>query len=312
MRGVWVGIGLLLSLCVALPSLATDSYISTASIFERGVSARTLGLGGAFIALADDESAVFYNPAGLAQLSRTRLSSLYSRPFGAYSYGVLGAAEHGWGGYLLLLDSDTLEKRDLYGNTIGSFQYTSTGLLLGWSYQATSDLSLGLQVAGYGLTFPTQGFGLSISPAILFQEGPRRYGIIWRNLLSTGTQFSDGHNEPWISDVAVGFAWRFDKVTYCIDFTENLITRGDIRCVRMGVESTYYYPLVLRAGTNRDWSSFGLSLYWGNLRLDFAYLLHYALPDTYVVSVSYESTHPLIADLGASLRWLAHLIRRAF
>ncbi len=312
MRGAWVGIGLLLNLCMVLPSFAANSYISTASIFERGVSARTLGLGGAFIALADDEAAVFYNPAGLPQLSKTRISSLYTRPFGAYSYGVLGAGEHGWGEYLLILDSDTLKKRDLYGNATGSFRYTSTGLLLGWGYRATSNFSLGLQVEGYGLAYPTHGFGLAISPAILFQEGPRSYGIIWRNLLSTGTQFSDGHNEPWISDMAVGLAWRFDKVTYCIDFTENLITRGDIRCVRMGVETTYYYPLVLRAGINRDWSSLGLSLYWGNLRLDFAYLLHYALPDTYVVSVSCESTHSLIASLAASLHWVGHLIGRAY
>ncbi len=312
MRGAWVGIGLLLSLCVVWPSPAANSYISTASIFERGVSARTLGLGGAFIALADDESAVFYNPAGLPQLSRTRLSSLYSRPFGSYSYGVLGAAERGWGGYLLLLDSDTLEKRDLYGNTIGSFRYTSTGLLLGWGYQATSNFSLGLQVKGYGLASPTQGFGLALSPAILFQEGPRSYGIIWRDLISTGTQFSDGHNEPWISDMAIGFAWRFDKVTYCIDFTENLITRGDIRCVRMGVESTYFYPLILRAGTNRDWSSFGLSLYWGDLRVDFAYLLHYALPDSYIVSLSYEGRGSLTVELAKTIRWLGGLLRKAF
>ena len=311
MRGAWVGIGLLLSLCMVLPSLADGSYISTASIFERGVSARSLGLGGAFIALADDEAAVFYNPAGLPQLSRTRLSSLYSRPFGAYSYGVLGAAERGWGGYLLILDSDTLEKRDLYGNSIGSFRYTSAGLLLGWGHQVTDSFSLGLQVKGFGLAYPTQGFGLAITPAILFQEGPRSYGIIWRNLLSTGTQFSDGHNEPWISDIAVGLAWRFYRVTYCIDFTENLITRGDIRCVRLGMETTYY-PLVLRAGINRDWSSFGLSLYWRNLRLDFAYLLHYALPDSYIVSLSYEDAGSLTANLATSIRWLGHLIRETY
>ena len=85
MRGAWVGIGLILSLCMVLPALADDSYVSTASIFELGVSARTLGMGGAFIALADDEAAVFYNPAGLPSLTTTRFSSLFTRPFGAYS-----------------------------------------------------------------------------------------------------------------------------------------------------------------------------------------------------------------------------------
>ncbi|MCK4393025.1 hypothetical protein KAX17_08980 [Candidatus Bipolaricaulota bacterium] len=312
MRGVWVGIGLLLSLCMVLPSLADDSYISTASIFEFGASARTLGLGGAFVALADDEAAVFYNPAGLPQLSETRFSSLFTRPFGAYSYGVLGAAEQGWGGYLLILDSDTLEERDLYGNPIGSFRYTSTGLLLGWGHQVTDSLSLGLQVKGYGLAFPTQALGLALSPSVLFQEGPRSYGIVWRNLIATGTRFSDDHNEPWVSDMAVGLAWRFDKVTYCIDFTENLITRGDIRCVRMGYEYTGFGPLVLRAGTNRDWSSVGLSVQWKALRIDFAYLLHYALPDSYIVSLSYQETDSLTRTLSRAVRWLGNIIRQAF
>ena len=312
MRGAWIPIVLVLSLCMVLPATSDDSYISTASIFEIGVSARSLGLGGAFIALADDEAAVFYNPAGLAQLSKTKFASLYTRPFGAYSYGVLGTAERGWGGYLLILDSDTLEERDLYGNPIGSFRYASTGLLLGWGHQLTGSFSLGLQVKGYGLASPTQTFGLALSPAILFQEGPRSYGIVWRNILNTGTRFSDGHSEPWISDMAVGLAWRFDKLTYCIDFTENLITRGDIRCVRMGGEYTGFDPIVFRAGTNRDWSSVGLSIHWKDLRIDVAYLLHYALPDSYIVSLSYQSTNSLTTDLADTVRWLGNLIRELF
>jgi len=312
MRGAWIAIALVLSLCMVLPAMSDDSYISTASIFEIGVSARSLGLGGAFIGLADDEAAVFYNPAGLAQLSKTKFASLYTRPFSAYSYGVFGAAERSWGGYLLILDSDTLEERDLYGNPIGNFRYTSTGLLLGWGHQLTSSFSLGLQVKGYALASPTQGLGLALSPSVLFQEGPRSYGIVWRNILNTGTKFSDDHSEPWISDMAVGFAWRFEKLTYCIDFTENLITRGDIRCVRMGCEYTGFGPVVLRAGTNRDWSSVGMSVHRQNLRIDFAYLLHYALPDSYIVSLSYERTSSLAAKLAKSIRWFGNLLRKTF
>jgi len=151
-----------------------------------------------------------------------------------------------------------------------------------------------------------------LSPSVLFQEGPRTYGIVWRNILNTGTRFNDGHIEPWISDMAVGLAWRFDKVTYCIDFTENLITRGDIRCVRMGCECTGLGPLVLRAGTNRDWSSVGLSVQWKALRIDFAYILHNALPDSYIVSLSHQETASLTTALSRAVRWLGSIIRQAF
>jgi|GEM_PF-2329568 len=112
--------------------------------------------------------------------------------------------------------------------------------------------------------------------------------------------------------MAVGLAWRFDKVTYCIDFTENLITRGDIRCVRMGCECTGLGPLVLRAGTNRDWSSVGLSVQWKALRIDFAYILHNALPDSYIVSLSHQETASLTTALSRAVRWLGSIIRQAF
>lgn len=282
-----VGLGLILALvCVSL-ALA-EIYISTASIFELPVSARIAGLGGAFIGLADDEAAAFYNPAGLPQLSDPKLASHFTRPFGTFSYGTLGVAGWGFGGYFLLLDSDTLEERDLYGNPIGSFRYTEVGLVLGLGQRVGSGFSLGLQVKLYSLAFPTQGFGFSLSPCLLFQEGPRSYGIIWRNRFAPDIRYGDGHTEPWTPDVAVGIAWKVGDTTCLLDFTENLITRGDLSCLRLGVEYSGYHPLILRAGMNRDWSSFGFSLYWGDLELDFAYLLHYALSDTYLFSLSYR------------------------
>ena len=52
-----------------------------------------------------------------------------------------------------------------------------------------------------------------------------------------------------------------------------------------------------------------MSVHWQNLRIDFAYLLHYALPDSYIVSLSYERTNSLAADLAKSIRWFGNLLR---
>jgi hypothetical protein len=43
-----------------------------------GAGARALGMGGAFVALADDVTASYWNPAGLGQLESSQLAAMYS------------------------------------------------------------------------------------------------------------------------------------------------------------------------------------------------------------------------------------------
>lgn len=64
-----VGLVLALLAVVSLPALAVDLNIS-------GAGARAKGMGGAFIGLADDATAVSWNPAGLAQLDRPEASAV--------------------------------------------------------------------------------------------------------------------------------------------------------------------------------------------------------------------------------------------
>ncbi len=46
--------------------------------FTQGVGARAIGMGGAFVAIADDYSATFWNPAGLGQIRRMELTGSYN------------------------------------------------------------------------------------------------------------------------------------------------------------------------------------------------------------------------------------------
>lgn len=61
---------------------------------EIGVGARPLGMGKAFISLADDASAVFLNPAGLARNNNLNLVSMSGTMFGDVNYLVVGAADN--------------------------------------------------------------------------------------------------------------------------------------------------------------------------------------------------------------------------
>lgn len=48
-----------------------------------GVGARALGMGGAFVGVADDVTACFWNPSGLSQLNRKEISFMHAETFGS-------------------------------------------------------------------------------------------------------------------------------------------------------------------------------------------------------------------------------------
>ncbi len=60
------------------------------AFLKKDVGARAVGLGGAFTGLADDESALFYNPAGVAALSGRRLIAGYQNFVAGINSGFLG------------------------------------------------------------------------------------------------------------------------------------------------------------------------------------------------------------------------------
>jgi len=58
-----------------------------------GIGGRPLGMGGAFVAVANDVTAGYYNPAGLANLNYPQVSLMHSEQFGNlvnYDYAAVG------------------------------------------------------------------------------------------------------------------------------------------------------------------------------------------------------------------------------
>ena len=82
-KGLAVGGGLAMLLCASSVARA-DKY--TGEFLKLGVGARALGMGGAFAGLADDASAAYWNPAGLAYLKTNQFMPTHSEEFG----GILG------------------------------------------------------------------------------------------------------------------------------------------------------------------------------------------------------------------------------
>lgn len=82
-------IALIIVLMFASASLA-DGYLSDP--MSIGVGARALGMGKAYVGMAEDGDAVFMNPAGIARITSPKLSSMYASVLGDVNYIVIGGA----------------------------------------------------------------------------------------------------------------------------------------------------------------------------------------------------------------------------
>ncbi|MCK5245643.1 hypothetical protein KAR02_01990, partial [Candidatus Bipolaricaulota bacterium] len=71
-----------LALVMVLSAVAFADGIGAFSAFKNGIGARALAMGGAFVAVANDATAMLWNPAGLAQLEDTRLSAMSTDLYG--------------------------------------------------------------------------------------------------------------------------------------------------------------------------------------------------------------------------------------
>ena len=76
---------LILALVLGLGSLGASPASATrfaGAFMADGGGARALGMGSAFVAVADDATAAFWNPAGLVNLERPQVIAMHSERFG--------------------------------------------------------------------------------------------------------------------------------------------------------------------------------------------------------------------------------------
>ncbi|MCK5218756.1 PorV/PorQ family protein [bacterium] len=85
---------LLLCLSMGFPavSLAGVQDAGTNNPFELGAGSRALALSGAFVAVADDVSSLFWNPGGLARIEQIEISAMHIELFFDTPYDFLGVA----------------------------------------------------------------------------------------------------------------------------------------------------------------------------------------------------------------------------
>ena len=119
-------------LCSGIASAQPVQNIALRNSFDPlGAGARGLGMGGAFIALADDGPAATFNPAGLAQLRRTEIA------LGGFSETLRSSVARQ--GTEVATSSVTHRRPDFFGIAV-PFEVRGHNMTMQLSYQRAVDL----------------------------------------------------------------------------------------------------------------------------------------------------------------------------
>lgn len=274
----------------------------------QGMGARALGMGGAHVGVADDASATYWNPAGLAQMRKWEAQWLYTRLYedtkfqsGALAGKVPFTTNLMFGlGYMQLSSVDFI-RRDASNNPTGTFSDVNRAFFLGIARPFPHGLSLGLSVRNhykaiddYSQSALDGDVGLMWRPISFIDSTKSRWqvslGAVARNIAEAKMQRTD------ISDVSKRSVSVGGAVGYNFGPAMSIIAAYDHDSAaemqpedRFGVEIGFGKDRgCLRAGMDgRDWSMGG-GIRAGAFFLNYAMLDREGLGGNHNISASYK------------------------
>jgi hypothetical protein len=292
-----------------MPVGAIDDNAGTAgySFLKIGVGARPAALGGAYVGLADDFSALYYNPAGI---SRPRLADRWedgSMPTRPAPATFAAASYNSWisdfqSGFLALINP--LGPRTAVG---ASIQYMSYGDLVATDHSGVSQGTFTASDMAFAVTGATrfsEDFSIGITGRLIlesiedstswgmaadvgmmyaFPDNRTQAGAAVTNLGAQMEGLTESHKDELPIKLAVGASHKLRGLPLIVVGDVSKASDDQVR-FSLGSELLYFAPFYLRAGfssrhsdietgsSDDGWSGFsgGFGVVVNSLRLDYA------------------------------------------
>ncbi|MEI7530038.1 MAG: PorV/PorQ family protein [Elusimicrobiota bacterium] len=296
MKGKYVSVLLFLS---ALPASAAGTGSEALSFLKIDTGARAAALGGAYAALGDDASSVFYNPAGTAFVDRKEFifshdqwldglqheSVVYVQPVNTVYTAFAGTN---------LLLSGEMDRLDASGDKLEDFQTVEGELSLGFAADLGRDWLAGAAFKGLSQA----GFGRKASTVagdagVLAGFGRLRLGASVSNLGGAIKFGSYTFQLPVIMRAGASQALN-DHLWLAADYVKagsagGALCAGAEAALNMKADELFFVRAGYRTGrTGAAGGSFtaGVGLREKDMRLDYAYVPYGVLGVTHRLSLS--------------------------
>ena len=309
-----LGISILATSLTAVTSMAAGKGESGGQFLRVGVGARGPAMGGAFSAIADDASAIYWNPSGLAQLQKREVSLSYNKyfedtaaQFVAYAHPTEGNGT--FAGSVRLMGVDDIEKRSITGGDadtadLGSFDTQDMAVTFGWA----NKLGMWGGNLNYGASLKYVSSDLNTDKA---QTGAVDLGLLYHlnedasglglsfAVLNLGGElkFKD-EGDPLPLNLKPGAVYRCDferwgRLNAAID--ADMLVNDGLLFVQPGLEWWPREMFALRTGYQfgRDddaGSGFaaGMGINVHNISIDYAFVPYGELGDTHRMSLGFK------------------------
>ena len=173
-----------------------------ADFLAGGVDARALGMGGAYVSLANEVSAGYWNPAGLSHLQYPEISYMHVERFSGavtFDYGAvalpvseqstvaISGFRSGVNDIVNTLEAWNPDRGVPIGNPENRFTYFSAAdwaLYVSYSRRLSDRLTLGVNFKGIRRSIGdfAQAWGYSVDVAAQYRAGPYRFGAVIRDV----------------------------------------------------------------------------------------------------------------------------------
>jgi hypothetical protein len=246
------------------------------------IGPRGIAMGGAYTSLAQDASAMYWNPAGLARIGHQEIAGSYANLFQS-------DVKDNFAAFVLPISRRHAVGIDWYhsGFEDPELDFGENRFDLSYAAQVHPLLSAGItakyltrSTALDGATL-SRGSGVGLDFGILATPRPGiRLGAIAQDLFDTRLRYSEGGSTiafPRNLRVGASYTWR-DRATLAADVDDRW---------HLGVEARPLDPVALRAGMEDDREgpdgptyTAGVGFQAGIFRLDYAYVMHPTLEAT--------------------------------
>ena len=243
---------LLAGVCLgALPASATPESRAGVLFLLIEPGARSHGMGESYVAIADDATASYFNPAALAGQTQQQVNATHMKWLPALAddlfYSLIGYAVpvEGWGNFgfnVALLNLGEQIRTDERGNTDGTFSSFDVALSAAYGSHISDNMSAGIGLKFIRSNLADQGAGIERGKGVgnsfaadlglLWKLSPTlTFGAALRNLGPKIAYIDASQADPLPQHIVVGMAYQvldteFNDLLLSADVYKPLIADG--------------------------------------------------------------------------------------